>query len=71
MAPVPIQSLAGRRVEAWHVRDGQLLVRTGHHEEPVVCRCGRGHLLPTEEQAVRKLLVRCHCCGTCLELELA
>jgi hypothetical protein len=64
-------SLRGQTVAGWHVRDGQLLVRTARGEEPLVCDCGRGHFLLTEHLAEHRLLLQCHGCGRTCEVALA
>jgi hypothetical protein len=71
LGAVPLGSLAGQRVRAWRVHDGQLFVVTQRgNEAQVVCSCGRGHLLPTEAEPVHRLEILCHACGAHGQVDL-
>lgn len=61
MVPLAIPDLTGQTVRGWHVRDGALWVELEDRGAVVACACGRGHLLPREEQGV--LHLTCHACG--------
>lgn len=58
-----LAAVASQPVGAWRVHDGRVVVRVAGREEPVVCACGRGHLLPTEHSGEGRLHLVCHGCG--------
>lgn len=61
MVPLAMPDLAGQAVRGWHVRDGALWVELEDRGTVVACGCGRGHLLPHEEEGA--LHLTCHACG--------
>lgn len=59
--PLALPDLAGHAIHGWHVRDGALWVELEDRGSLVGCACGRGHLLPHEEEGL--LHLTCHGCG--------